>query len=100
MNIKELDRMIAERESRIAKNLADGKIPFEKEEVDPIQECKLEGQRLFNRLRDLEQLAEDGVTDEIQSEADNINKRLEQLQIELRTLKAQKEQETENVTEE
>jgi hypothetical protein len=93
MNIDELDRMIAERQNRIDQNLADGKIPFEKDVVieDPIKDKKEEGQRLVQKLRDIEILAMDGVTDEMHKEADTINARLNVLESEIKQLIAEKE---------
>jgi hypothetical protein len=91
MNLDEIDRLISQRQQRIEQNIADGRIPFEKEKVDPIQSMKEEGQRLAKRLQDIEMLAMEngGPTEEMEEEAIRIMERINVLKEEITRLKTE-----------
>lgn len=90
MNMSEIDRLIAERKGRLEDKKARGILPFEKEKIDPEVALTREVQQLQSRLRELDILAYDGVTPAMETEAHNIQLRMQSINNEIMLIRETK----------
>lgn len=91
MNLDELDRLIANRQSRLDDKKERGILPFEKEKIDPEKALTLEFQQLQSRLRELDVMAFDGVTHEMETESHNIQLRMQSINNEIMLIRETRE---------
>lgn len=107
MNLEDLDRMLAERESRLEKKKEDGIETFadqcereeEAKQPNPEMDLRMEGQSLVNRMQQLEQDANEymdtmGVPEPPQNmmeEAQQIHQRLQEIDMEIQQIQMEKQ---------